>query len=234
VLEHVAEALPGEGGRRPAWRRALNGGVSGLRIAVVQDVGAGSWSPDADMARAFADAVATIEKLGAKTTDVQLPVPAAECFDVTRLIGPTESASIHEQELRDRPQDMGFALRDKLMAGSMVRAVDYIAAQRRRVAIARSMDNLMRGFDALVTYGALHVPPRLGVEPEMTAFTVETMLTPFNLSAHPAMVQCTGFTREGLPLHWQIVGNRGDEASMYRLAAAYEKATPWRKRRPAL
>jgi aspartyl-tRNA(Asn)/glutamyl-tRNA(Gln) amidotransferase subunit A len=116
------------------------------------------------------------------------------------------------------------------LAGSLVRAVDYLAAQRLRRAVADGMDTLMRGYDALVTYGTLHMPPRLGVEPEMTAFTVETMLTPFNLSGHPCMAQCTGFA-DGLPLNWQIVGNRFDEASIVRVAAAYEAATPWRLHR---
>ena len=88
----------------------------------------------------------------------------------------------------------------------------------------------MRGFDALVTFGTLHLPPRLGVEPEMTAFTIETMLTPFNLSGHPVMMQCNGFSG-GLPLNWQIVGNRGDEATIIQVASAYERATPWREKR---
>jgi aspartyl-tRNA(Asn)/glutamyl-tRNA(Gln) amidotransferase subunit A len=136
--------------------------------------------------------------------------------------------------LKERPQDLGYALRDKLLAGSLVRAVDYIAAQRQRQLIADAIDGLMNGFDALVTFGALHVSPRLGVEPEMTAFTMETLLTPFSLSAHPALIQCTGYTDAGLPLNWQVVANRGDEASIYRLASAYEAATPWRDRRPAL
>ena len=127
---------------------------------------------------------------------------------------------------------MGFALRDKLMAGSLVRAVDYLAALRQRRVIANSIEALMRGLDVLVTYGALHTPPRLGVEPEMTAFTVETALTPFNLSSHPALVQCTGFSPGGLPLHWQMAANRHDEAMLMRVAGAYERATPWRERRP--
>ena len=129
---------------------------------------------------------------------------------------------------------MGYALRDKLMAGSLVRAVDYIQAQRQRQRIANSIDALIRSYDAIVTYGPLHVAPRLGVEPEMTAFTVETVLTPFNLSAHPALVQCTGFSAAGLPLSWQIVANRQDEATALAIAAAYERATPWRQRRPNL
>ena len=175
-----------------------------------------------------------LARLDANLTDIALPMPVSDCFDVTRLIGPAESAAIHEPELRERPGDMGFALRDKLMAGSLVRAVDYIHAQRQRRLMADAIEVVLRGFDAIVTFGPLHVAPRLGVEPEMTAFTVDTCLTPFNLSAHPAMVQCTGFSAEGLPLSWQIVANRHDDATALTIAAAYERATPWRTQRPKL
>src|SRR6267143_476647 len=50
----------------------------------------------------------------------------------------------------------------------------------------------------------------------------------------PALAQCMGFTTEGLPLSLQIVGRPFDEATVLRAAYAYEKATPWRKRRPVL
>jgi aspartyl-tRNA(Asn)/glutamyl-tRNA(Gln) amidotransferase subunit A len=178
--------------------------------------------------------VRVLAGLGATVVDARYPVPVSECFDVTRLIGPAESAAIHEEELRERPADMGFALRDKLLAGSLVRAVDYINAQRHRLLMADAIDHMVRGFDAIVTWGPLHVAPRLGVEPEMSAFTVDTCLTPFNLSQHPALVQCTGYSGDGLPLSWQIVANRGDEAAALAVAAAYEAATPWRERRPQL
>ena len=63
--------------------------------------------------------------------------------------------------------------------------------------------------------------------------TMETMLTPVNLAGLPALVQCTGYSAGGLPLHWQLVGRRDGEATLLRLAGAYEAATPWRDRRPA-
>lgn len=233
ILDVLAEPLPGEA-RGPSFRRDLGAGIAGMQVAVVTEPGPGMPHPDKALADAFAEGLGVLERLGARLTEVRLPVAVSECFNVTRLIGPTESAAIHEQDLQQRPHDMGFALRDKLLAGSMVRAVDYIAAQRRRKAIAASIDALMRGFDALVTFGPLHVAPRLGVEPEMTAFTVDTMLTPFNLAAQPALIQCTGYSAEGLPLNWQVAANRGDEAKALRLAHAYERATPWRERRPGL
>ncbi len=65
----------------------------------------------------------------------------------------------------------------------------------------------------------------------MTDFTTQTLLTPFNLSDHPALMQCIGFTPAGLPLCWQIVGRRHGESDILALAAAYEDRTPWRTQR---
>ncbi len=220
--------------RLPSPRELGSAGIAGMKIAVVRDAGSGFPQADAQMAAAFESALGVIARLGVSLTDVSLPAAAAECLAITRWIGPAESASIHESELCERADVMGFALRDKLLAGSLVRAVDYLAALRRRAEIGAQLHSLLSGFDALVTFGALNLPPVLGVEPEMTAFTVETMLTPFNLAGLPAMVQCTGFSSGDLPLplHWQLVGRANGEADMLRLAIAYERATVWRDRLP--
>lgn len=230
-----ALAQPGLNEIVPGPSELRRAGIGGMRIAVLRDPGPGFPQADPALATGLEAGLRVLEALGASLTDVRLPVSAAECLAVTRFIGPPESASIHESELRERPSQMGFALRDKLMAGSLVRAVDYLAALRRRAVIAEELHALLSGFDALVTYGSLHLPPLLGVEPEMTAFTVETMLTPFNLAGLPAMVQCTGFSsgERPLPLHWQLVGHAGGEAAMLRIAIAYEGATAWRDRLPA-
>ncbi len=214
--------------------QAMDRGAAGLRIAVVRDIGPGFPPPDPEMSAGFEAAIAVLAGLGAELVPVSLPVPAQECFRITRLIGPPESAAIHAEDFRTHAAEMGEALRDKLTSGARVTAVDYIGALRRLDVVGAAMTTLLQDFDALVTFGTLHTPPLLGIEPEMTAYTVETALTPFNLSGHPVLVQCTGFTASGLPLHWQIVTNRLDEAALFRLAAAYEAATPWRGRRPAL
>ena len=223
------QPLPAET-TQPSLRRSVGQPIVGLRIAVVDDSGPGFPDADPPLRKGFEQALKVLEGLGAQLTRVKLPIPASECFAASRMIGPAETAAIHERELTEHADLMGFALRDKLMAGSLVRAVDYLAAQRLRRTVATGLEALMQDYDALVTFGTLHLPPRLGVEPEMTAFTVETMLTPFNLSGHPVMMQCNGF-HKGLPLNWQIVGNRGDEATIIRVASAYENATAWRKKR---
>lgn len=213
---------------------ACTGPVRGMRVGVVRSPGPGFPEPDAPLAAALNDGLAVLRELGVRLEEADLPIGASECFDITRMIGPAETAALHEEELRETPSKLGFAFRDKLLAGSAIRAVDYIAALRRRAVVAEQMRTLMQRYDALITFGALHMPPLLGVEPDMTRFTVDTMLTPFNLSGQPALVQCNGFSTDGLPTHWQLAARHGGETRLFRLAAAYEAATQWRTRRPDL
>jgi aspartyl-tRNA(Asn)/glutamyl-tRNA(Gln) amidotransferase subunit A len=57
---------------------------------------------------------------------------------------------------------------------------------------------------------------------------------PFNVTGSPAMSVCCGYTPNGLPLAFQLVGRPFDEATVLRAAHAYERATPWRSIRPTL
>jgi len=60
------------------------------------------------------------------------------------------------------------------------------------------------------------------------------MANPGNLTGVPALVMPCGFSEAGLPLSVQIMGRHFDEATVYRVAAAYEQATEWHSRRPDL
>ncbi|HVQ30882.1 MAG TPA: amidase family protein, partial [Vicinamibacteria bacterium] len=55
---------------------------------------------------------------------------------------------------------------------------------------------------------------------------------PFNALGLPTISVPCGFTRTGLPIGLQITGRPGDEATVLRLAHAYERATRWHERRP--
>jgi aspartyl-tRNA(Asn)/glutamyl-tRNA(Gln) amidotransferase subunit A len=50
----------------------------------------------------------------------------------------------------------------------------------------------------------------------------------------PAIAVPMGFTRAGLPLSLQIAAKPFDESTVFRVAHAYERATPWHKRHPDL
>jgi aspartyl-tRNA(Asn)/glutamyl-tRNA(Gln) amidotransferase subunit A len=56
---------------------------------------------------------------------------------------------------------------------------------------------------------------------------------PFNMTGHPAASVPCGFTGTGLPVGLQIIGRRRDDVAVLRAAAAFERARPWRGRRPS-
>ena len=129
---------------------------------------------------------------------------------------------------------MGRALREKMIAGFHVRAADYLAAQRQRRVLAAATDALVRSSDVLLLPGPFHVAPPLAEQDAVMAYTHEAAMAPFSISGHPALSICTGYDPKGLPLSAQLVGRYFDEAAVLRVAAAYEAATPWRERHPAL
>jgi aspartyl-tRNA(Asn)/glutamyl-tRNA(Gln) amidotransferase subunit A len=70
------------------------------------------------------------------------------------------------------------------------------------------------------------------VHPAST-FTQPSYTSP-TVADNPALSVCSGFDEAGLPFSLQIVGKLFDEATVLRAGDAYERATPWRQRRPAL
>jgi aspartyl-tRNA(Asn)/glutamyl-tRNA(Gln) amidotransferase subunit A len=58
--------------------------------------------------------------------------------------------------------------------------------------------------------------------------------TPFNVTGHPAVAMMSGLASTGLPTSVQFVGRYFDEATVLRVASAYERATGWHKKKPPI
>jgi aspartyl-tRNA(Asn)/glutamyl-tRNA(Gln) amidotransferase subunit A len=71
-------------------------------------------------------------------------------------------------------------------------------------------------------------------QPPESLFTKVGYTTAFNVGGNPALALCMGYSPEGMPLGLQIAGRLWEEDKVLRAGHAYEQATPWRQRRPAL
>lgn len=216
----------------PDYRAGLHTGVRGLAIGIVRDLGPEGDSLDPANRDAMEEAARILAAAGAVIREIRLPAPLSTYRVVSWIINWAESYSIHEQDLLRRHDLMGRALRAKMMTGFSVRAPDYLAALRMRRALARSTDAAIRTVDAMLIPGAFHVAPSLLEPATVPPFTGETACSVFNVTGHPAFSICTGFDGQGLPLNMQVVGRYFDEATVFRVAQAYEAATAWRDRRP--
>ena len=218
----------------PDYMAELGKGVKGLKIAYVSDLDSSNDLLDVANRLAFENMIQVLRSEGAELVEVKLPTSLSDYRDANGIIGQVESYSLHEKEYLQSAHLMGQALRDKLTSGFMYRAVDYVNAQRRRKALAMATDELIQNYDALIMPCALHTAPKYGNDAHVKAFTTDTACPVFNISGHPAMSICTGFDANGLPTNAQIVGKWLDEAMVLRVGHAFERATDFRKTRPAL
>ena len=215
----------------PNYAAALTGDVKGLVIGVPT-----GWlreeKPKPETAAAFQTALDVFRGLGCVVREVTLP-PLQQYDDAKKTIAVAELFTIHGKDLRTRPDLFGASLRFRIIAGGLVRAEEYINAMRFRTDLARAMQTVMETVDVVMLPTA-EPAGKLEPLPPASLFTRASYTTPFNVGGNPALSVCCGFAENGLPFSLQIAGKLFDDATVLRAADAYERATPWRGRRPSL
>ena len=152
-----------------------------------------------------------------------------------RVIITVEAHAIHRQEVIETPEKFGYTTRRRFQLGAFLTAEQYLSAVRFRRKLQVDTRAAMRGYD-LVLAPNQWGPPEIFEEPQaIFHFLGKASLSmPFNVTGQPAMTVCCGFGSDGFPLAFQLAGRPFDEASVFAAGAAYERATPWRLRRPTL
>lgn len=217
----------------PDYRQALTGNVKGLRIGVIRHFYTTDNEADAATRDAIDTAAKKFEEMGATVREVTLS-PLAEWASPGVLIMMSEAYAIHEANLRTRFTDFGEIFRDRMALAGLWTAADYIQALRRRREMIDELDRAMVDLDLVMTAAAPTEAPKIDEVPKFAIMERPSLTMPFNLTGSPAMSVCCGFSDAGLPLSYQIVGKRFADATVLRAADAYERATPWRQRRPSL
>jgi aspartyl-tRNA(Asn)/glutamyl-tRNA(Gln) amidotransferase subunit A len=136
--------------------------------------------------------------------------------------------------LRTRPGEFGEDFLGRVLPAVLIGARDYVQAQRERRRMWAEMPPVSADFDVLVTATAGGPAPRLDAWRTIEFWRRPSLTTPFNVTGGPALAQCIGFSKSGLPLSMQVVGRPFAETTVLRVAHAYEQATEWRTRRPRL
>jgi aspartyl-tRNA(Asn)/glutamyl-tRNA(Gln) amidotransferase subunit A len=217
----------------PDYRAALTGDVRGLRIGLIRHFYTTDNEANAATRDAIDAAAKQFEQMGAFVREITVS-PLAEWAAPGIMIMMSEAYAIHEPNLRTRFTDFGEAFRDRMALAGLWTAADYVHATRRRREMVDELDKAMAGLDLVMTAAAPSEAPKIDEVPKFAIMERPSLTMPFNVTGTPAMSVCCGFTEAGLPLSFQIVGRRFDDATVLRAADAYERATPWRSRRPAL
>jgi aspartyl-tRNA(Asn)/glutamyl-tRNA(Gln) amidotransferase subunit A len=216
----------------PDFSAELSGGVKGLRIGVLRHLYETDVPVPASLKGALEDAYGVLRGLGASIEDARIR-PAADYHAVKIAGAESELYAVHEPVLRERLNDFGADFLGRVLGALLISGPDYMPASRQRRVMIAEMAPLYAKYDVLLTAGP-GPASRLDAWRTINFWQRSSVTTPFNVTGGPALVQCIGFTDDGLPLSMQVVGRPFADAMVMRVAKAYEDATPWRGRRPVL
>ena len=217
----------------PDYSALLGTSLRGARIGVIRHFHEADSPVSAPELAAIDDAVAAFRDMGAIVSDVTLP-PLQDWHAAGSLISMVERAAAYEEWARTRLDGFGDRVQRRLMLGALVSGVDYVQAVRRRRELRDELRDAMRGLDVVLTAAAPGEAPKMDAIPRWDVFDRPSFTIPFNVAGYPAMSVCAGFGPQGLPLSLQIVGKPFQEATVFQVADAFEKATSFRSRRPAM
>ena len=239
----------------PAWAQALDGDVSGLTLGLPREY-AGQDGIDPVVLERVNDAVAELERAGAKVREVSLPhahtavatyylIATAEAssnlarYDGVRYGRRAETASgLTDMYLRTRSEGFGSEVKRRILLGTYVLSAGYYdayyrKAQQVRTLLRRDFEEAFRGCDALVTPTSPEVAFSLGSRTgdPLRMYLSDVFTVSANLAGLPGISLPCGFS-EGLPVGLQLLGPPLEEGRLLRIADAYQRRTDFHTRRP--
>jgi Asp-tRNA(Asn)/Glu-tRNA(Gln) amidotransferase A subunit family amidase len=221
---------------------SLEGNLRGLRVMFCPIPTGVPAEPE--VAGAAEKTARLLEKRGIKVVLRKEPLPRAPLdalVVIFRIVALADADIKDEADFKKKRDLMTDTFANFVEPGLKLTLRDYLEAQVKVTTfLEQSAPGYWKDCDVLAT-PTLAVPPfstKLPLGPEQVrgekvdpqvgwAFT-----WPFNLTGQPAVSIPCGWTKDGLPLGLQLVGRRGADGLILRVAAAIEKEAPWSDRRP--
>ena len=215
----------------PDYSATLDHGIEGRRIGVARTYFFDDCGPG--VADAMNAAVEVLSGLGAVVEDVEI-TGMAESRAASTLIISVEAAARFGREVRERPEAFSDSLREALEMGAFFTAEHYLLAQRARRRLCDSTARLFATYEGVIMPTQAVTAGPIDDDPPGHGLLRWRNTEHFDLTGLPAISIPCGFAGDGLPVGLQIAGNPFDEAGILRIAQAYEQATEWHLKHPAI
>jgi aspartyl-tRNA(Asn)/glutamyl-tRNA(Gln) amidotransferase subunit A len=230
----------------PDYVAQLEKPVRGLRLGVAKEYfGEGL---DDEVRQAVESAIDKLKGLGCEVVPVSLPhtpyaIPAyyliatAEAsanlarYDGVRYGYRASGAkSLAEMYRRTRDEGFGAEVKRRIMLGTYALSAGYydayyLKAQRVRTLLARDFEEAFRSVDAIVTPTSPTAAFRLGEKSNdpLAMYLADIYTVTADLAGIPGISVPCGVAHDNLPVGLQILGRHFDEATILRVAHAYEQ-----------
>ena len=237
----------------PDYAAALSGEVRGMRLGVPREYFVAGMEPGVETA--VRAAIGILEGLGAEIVEVSLPstdaglatyyiiAPAEASANLARYDGVKYGYSAGEDDLlenylRTRGAGFGPEVKRRIMLGTYALSAGYydayyVKAQQVRTLIKAEFDRVLADVDALLAPTSPSVAFKIGAKTEdpMLMYLNDACTLPVNIAGLPGISVPCGLS-EGLPVGLQVIGRAFSEATILRVADAYERVAGFSDLRP--
>ena len=232
-------------GKEEDFTRLIGEPISGMKIAIpefyISDV------IDSQVRDKINNIKKLLEENGATVDTVKVPyidyaVPLYQIialgeassnlarFDGIKYGYSTKNAkNIDEFYKKTRSEGFGDEVKRRIMVGSFMLSGKnvseyYNKALKIRKSIANSFEEIFKEYDLVIGPTTTCLPYEIGefLQDPNRSFVDDVLTIPVNMAGLPGMSVPIGFSKEHLPIGMQIIGNKWEEAVMYKLAAFIE------------
>ena len=223
----------------PDYEQALIGNIRGLKIGVPTNYYYDGATDDVRLR--MRESLAVFKSLGARIVELAVPDPQ-ETFLLSATVSQSEAATMHGPWIRTRPQDYSLYVLSRMEAGFHIPVTTYLQAINLRAHLLEEfMQQVYTKVDLLHT-PVMVTPPLSIAETEPKASGDVTGIVsritrntrPTNYLGLPALSVPAGFSKNGLPIAFQLMGRPFSEALIFRAAHLYQQETDWHTRMPSL
>lgn len=242
----------------PDYTKALTGDIKGLKIGIPKEY-FDVEGMDKDVKKAIEAAVEIYKSAGAEFVDISLP-HTKYAVAVYYVIAPSEASSNlarydgvrygvrsegHDDLLgmykQSRSEGLGLEVQRRIIIGTYALSSGYYDAYYKKASQVRTliMDDFKNAFekcDVILSPVAPEPAPQLGenTEDPLKMYLSDIFTLSANLAGVPGMSIPCGFSESGKPIGLQLMGKHFDEATLFKVADAFEKMTDFHKQRPEI
>ncbi|MDT8317036.1 MAG: Asp-tRNA(Asn)/Glu-tRNA(Gln) amidotransferase subunit GatA [bacterium] len=241
----------------PDYKAMLTGDINGLKIGVPKEYFVDGM--DAGVEQAVRKSIDDMKSMGAEIVEISLPhteyavavyyivAPAEASSNLARFDGvkyghrAPEADSLIDMYKKTRSEGFGQEVKRRIMLGTYALSAGYydayyLKAQKVRTLIARDFKEAFEKCDVIVTPTTPTTAFCIGEKNDdpLQMYLSDILTISCNLAGIPGISIPCGFSKEGLPIGLQILGNHFDEVTILRAAHSYEQSTAWHKERPVI
>ena len=229
----------------PDFTKSLIADVKNLKIGLPKEYFVKGI--DAEVEKAVKDAAKVFESLGAEISEISLPhtefaistyyliAPAEAATNLERYDGVSygarvDGADVVEMMTNTRTEKFGEEVKRRIMIGNYALSAGYydayyLKALKVRTLIQKDFTDAFKNVDVILAPTAPTAAFKIGemISDPLKMYLQDICTVPLNLAGLPGISIPCGFTKNNLPIGFQLIGKALDEETILRAAFTYEQ-----------